>query len=377
MEQKTLKSLLWVITYSIGLVLVVVHIEDILHGLAVFLRLFKPLFLGIVIAFVLDHPFEHLKNWYSSRWKMKEHRAKIASIVSVYALGFGGITALICIVVPELGRNLMMLASNADSYLLELQKMINDIAQMFGLSHIDLSELIAIIEEYLGDLSSAISDWLPQIVEVTVSAVSGLATFFLALAFSVYIMSGKERLLSQVKRCLRVYLPIKVLQPMSSFMSTVYQVFDNYVAGQCKEAIILGGLCFLGMTILRLEYAGMVSIVVGVTALIPILGAYIGGAVGVILLLFISPGKAVLFLVFLIVLQQVEGNVIYPKVVGRKIGLPGMWVLLAIGVGGGLWGIWGMLVSVPLTTVVYQLLKQNVHYRENLLNLTKKDGEQT
>lgn len=377
MEHKSLKTLLWVITYTVGLVLVVVHIEDIFHGLAVFLGLFKPLFLGIVIAFVLDHPFEHLKSWYNRRWKLRESRAKVAAIISVYALGFGGIAALICIVVPELGRNLMTLASNADSYLLELQNLLNNITQMFGLGRIDLTALIALVNQYLGDLSNAISDLLPQIVEVTAGVVSALATFFLALALSVYIMSGKERLLSQVKRCLRVYLPAKVLRPVGNFASTVYQVFDNYVAGQCKEAIILGGLCFLGMTILRLEYAGMVSIVVGVTALIPILGAYIGGAVGVILLLFISPGKALLFLVFLIVLQQVEGNVIYPKVVGRKIGLPGMWVLLAIGVGGGLWGIWGMLVSVPLTTVIYQLLKQNVHYRENLLNLTKKDGEQT
>ena len=136
------------------------------------------------------------------------------------------------------------------------------------------------------------------------------------------------------------------------------------MAGQCKEAVILGSLCFAGMTVLRLDYAGMVSVVVGVTALVPILGAYIGGAVGVLLLLFISPAKALLFLVFLVVLQQVEGNVIYPRVVGRKIGLPGMWVLLAITVGGGLWGIWGMLLGVPLATIFYQLLRQDVRSRE-------------
>ena len=136
------------------------------------------------------------------------------------------------------------------------------------------------------------------------------------------------------------------------------------MAGQCKEAVILGVLCFIGMMILQLDYAALISSVIAVTALIPMLGAYIGGAVGVILLLFISPAKALIFLIFLIVLQQVEGNLIYPRVVGRKIGLPGLWVLVGITVGGGLFGIWGMLLAVPATTVIYQVLKRDVKRRE-------------
>ena len=373
MDQKTWKRILWTITYAVGLVLVVIHIEDILHAIGLFLGLLKPLLLGIVIAFVLDHPYEHLRGWYQRRWHIRERRAKICAIVSVYVLAFGAVTALIGVVAPEVVRNLMMFASNADTYLMDLQSMLNQLTGAFGLSQIDLSGVIAMADEYLGDLTQAISELLPQIIQVTAGVVSSLATFFLALALSVYIMSGKERLLSQVRRCLKVYLPQKFHRGLSHFTAVVYEVFDNYVAGQCKEAVILGTLCFLGMTILRLDYAGMVSVVVGVTALVPILGAYIGGAVGVVLLLFISPAKALLFLVFLIVLQQVEGNVIYPKVVGRKIGLPGMWVLLAIGVGGGLWGVWGMLIGVPLTTVLYQLLRGDVHAREE--KLKQKNGE--
>lgn len=373
MDQKTWKRILWTITYAVGLVLVVIHIEDILHAIGLFLGLLKPLLLGIVIAFVLNHPYEHLRGWYQRRWHIRERQAKICAIVSVYVLAFGAVTALIVVVAPEVVRNLMMFASNADTYLMDLQSMLNQLTRAFGLSQIDLNGVIVMADEYLGDLTQAISELLPQIIEVTASVVSGIATFFLALALSIYIMSGKERLLSQVRRCLKVYLPQKFHCGLSHFMTVVYEVFDNYVAGQCKEAVILGTLCFIGMMILRLDYAGMVSVVVGVTALVPILGAYIGGAVGVILLLFISPAKALLFLVFLIVLQQVEGNVIYPKVVGRKIGLPGMWVLLAIGVGGGLWGVWGMLIGVPLTTVLYQLLRGDVHAREE--KLKQKNGE--
>ena len=136
------------------------------------------------------------------------------------------------------------------------------------------------------------------------------------------------------------------------------------MAGQFKEAFILGVLCFIGMMILQLDYAALISSVIAVTALIPMLGAYIGGAVGVILLLFISPAKALIFLIFLIVLQQVEGNLIYPRVVGRKIGLPGLWVLVGITVGGRLFGTWGMLLAVPATTVIYQVLKRDVKRRE-------------
>ena len=133
----------------------------------------------------------------------------------------------------------------------------------------------------------------------------------------------------------------------------------------------MGSLCFVGMLILRLDYAGLVSVSIAVTALIPILGAFLGGAIGVLLLLFVSPAKALLFLAFLIVLQQVEGNIIYPRVVGRKIGLPGMWVLLGITIGGKLAGIWGMLLAVPITTIFYQLLKKDVQEREQADEMTQ------
>lgn len=145
------------------------------------------------------------------------------------------------------------------------------------------------------------------------------------------------------------------------------QSFENYIVGQGIEAIILGSLCFIGMLVLRLDYASLVSVVVGITALIPILGAYIGGAVAVILLLIVSPVKACIFLIFFIVLQQIENKIIYPKVVGRRIGLPGMWVLLAITAGTKLGGIFGTILGVPVTAIIYTLLKDGVLRREKQL----------
>ncbi len=364
MEKKTLKTYLLLISFTIGLVLVVVHFETILGGIGVFLRLLTPLFVGIIIAFVLNRPYEWLNRLYRERCRLKPRTAQILAVVTVYLLAFGAITLLICMVEPELIRNLQLFAESVDQYLLEAQAALNGFMETFGFRPVDFSSLIDTVSQYLGTLSSVIDEMIPQIIEVTGGFISGVVNAFIAIILSVYLLSGKDRLLMQLRRTLKAYLPGRTHAFLGRLYRIVAQVFGDYVAGQCKEAVILGVLCFIGMTVLRLDYAALISTVIAVTALIPMLGAYIGGAVGVILLLFISPVKALIFLVFLIVLQQVEGNVIYPKVVGRKIGLPGLWVLLGITVGGGLFGIWGMLLAVPVTSVFYQLLKKDVKRRE-------------
>ena len=358
MDKKTLKTYLLLISFTIGLVLVVVHFETILGGIGVFLRLLTPLFIGVVIAFVLNRPYEWLNRLYREKCRLKPRAAQILAVVTVYLLAFGILTLLVCMVVPELIRNLQLFAASVNQYLLEAQAMLNGFTETFGLPPVDLSDFINTVSQYLGTLSSFINEMIPQIVEVTGGFISGVVTAFISIILSVYLLSGKDRLLMQLRRTFKVYLPNRAHAFFGRLYRIVAQVFGDYVAGQCKEAVILGVLCFIGMSLLRLDYAALISTVIAVTALIPMLGAYIGGAVGVVLLLFISPVKALIFLVFLIVLQQVEGNVIYPKVVGRKIGLPGLWVLLGITVGGGLFGIWGMLLAVPIASVVYQLKKK-------------------
>lgn len=364
MDKKTLKTYLLLISFTIGLVLVVVHFETILGGIGVFLRLLTPLFIGVVIAFVLNRPYEWLNRLYREKCRLKPRAAQILAVVTVYLLAFGILTLLVCMVVPELIRNLQLFAASVNQYLLEAQAMLNGFTETFGLPPVDLSDFINTVSQYLGTLSSFINEMIPQIVEVTGGFISGVVTAFISIILSVYLLSGKDRLLMQLRRTLKVYLPNRGHAFFGRLYRIVAQVFGDYVAGQCKEAVILGVLCFIGMSLLRLDYAALISTVIAVTALIPMLGAYIGGAVGVVLLLFISPVKALIFLVFLIVLQQVEGNVIYPKVVGRKIGLPGLWVLLGITVGGGLFGIWGMLLAVPIASVVYQVIKKDVKKRE-------------
>ena len=363
-DKKNLKIYLLLIAYVLALILVVIHFETILGWISTLFRLFTPLLIGIAIAFIFNRPYEMFRKTYSEKLNMKKKTAKILAIITIYLIAVGIGILLFCLLIPELADNLFTFAENADMYIYEAQAVINELLRSFQLAPIDFSSLLETADKYLTALSDTLKDMLPQIVEITANFISGVATAFIGISLSIYIMSGKDRLLSQCRRLFRVYVPQSFHAPVKSLLQTIIQVFEDYIAGQCKEAFILGVLCFCGMTVLNLDYAGLISVVITFTALVPILGAYIGGAIGVLLLLFISPGKALLFLVFLIVLQQFEGNVIYPRVVGRKIGLPGIWVLVAISVGGGIMGIWGMLIGVPLTTILYQLIQKNVRKRE-------------
>ena len=199
----------------------------------------------------------------------------------------------------------------------------------------------------------------------TVSSIAiGFMNFFIGLVFSIYILANKEKLKIQTRRLIHAWIPEKLGFSLIHVVSICNVSFRNFIAGQATEAVILGTLCTIGMLILRLPYAPMVGALVGATALIPIVGAYIGAIVGAFLILTVSPLKAFVFIIFLIVLQQLEGNLIYPKVVGSRVNLPAMWVLASVTVGGNLAGPVGMLLGVPAASAAYELLKEATAKRE-------------
>ncbi|NLV21820.1 MAG: AI-2E family transporter, partial [Syntrophomonadaceae bacterium] len=195
------------------------------------------------------------------------------------------------------------------------------------------------------------------------SVFSKIVTFILALIFSIYILFEKENLKVRFDKLFKAYMSKDRREKFYKDLRLTSRVFSDYIIGQCKEALILGGLCAIGMWIFGFPYALSVGSVIGLTALIPIIGAYIGAAIGFFLIVIVDPVQALLFIVFIVVLQQIEGNLIYPKVVGNSIGLPGIWVLAAITVGGGLMGIAGVLLGVPVAATIYKLLGQAVNAR--------------
>ncbi len=321
-----------------------------------------PLVLGCILAYVLNILMSFYERTILSPFKDKRGCSLIslvAAIVSLLAI----VVALISLVIPELVACIQLLISQLPS---ALDWLVDYISSLDFVS----KDLIATLEgidwkSKIGDVFHIVTSGIGSVVDVVIttlsSLMSGLITLLMALIFSFYLLLGRKRLAAQSTRVLRHYMRPHHYEKLMYVLQVLNNSFHRYITGQCIEAVILGTLCALGMLALRLPYATMIGALVGFTALIPIAGAYIGAGVGAFMILMSSPLKALIFLVFLCLLQQVEGNLIYPKVVGSSLGLPGIWVLAAVTVGGGVMGIPGMLLGVPLASALYTLLRNDLN----------------
>lgn len=259
------------------------------------------------------------------------------------------------------------LCQPAPSRLAHLEHWWNNLAGFLEAHSIQLPEFSLNSAELQNNITSFLSkygeDFLNTTIGITSSIFSLVVNLVLALAFSLYLLAQKETLTGQAKKVVRALFSEKWAHWITDVARMTNRTFSNFVTGQLTEAVILGTLCFLGMLIFRLPYAGVISVLVGFTALIPIFGAFIGVGIGAFLILLVSPIKALWFILFFVILQQLEGNLIYPRVVGKSVGLPGIWVLAAVTVGGNAFGLAGMLLAVPLCSVLYTLARQGVNAR--------------
>ncbi len=329
------------------------------------LKAASPLFVGCVIAYALNILMSFYERHFFPRSKKKfvcKARRPVCLLLAIVSL-LAVIALIMALIVPQLVSCVKLLASEipgAVQFLLEKAEELKIIPEdiMDKIAAIDWQSKVGQIAK---TLSSGIGSLMDVVVSVVTSVVSGFATAFVAIIFAIYLLMGKDRIARQGKKLMRRYVSEKITSKTEHFLSALNDSFHRFIVGQCTEAVILGVLCTLGMLVLRLPYAPMIGAVTAFTALIPIVGAFLGGAVGAFILLMESPMKAVIFVIFLVILQQVEGNIIYPRVVGSSIGLPGIWVLTAVTVGGGVFGIFGMLIAVPLAACIYRLLRENVN----------------
>lgn len=329
----------------------------------------SPLFVGGVVAYLLNI----LMSWYEKHYFPKKDKSKIVlysrrpvcMIAAMLTLVI--ITAAVAgLVLPQFISCIRLLAADIPPAMEALLN--NKIVQSLipenleeTLSSIDWQNTFSKLFTYV---SSGIGDVMGFTVSAVTTVFSSVVTGFLSIIFAIYLLLGKERLCAQVLRVAHNYMKPSWCQKISYLLSVFNDCFRSYIVGQCTEAVILGSLCAIGMAILQLPYATMIGALVGLTALIPVAGAYIGAVVGAIMILTVSPIKAVVFIAFLVILQQLEGNLIYPRVVGSSVGLPGLWVLAAVTVGGGLSGVFGMLIGVPITAALYRILREDVKKRE-------------
>lgn len=283
------------------------------------------------------------------------------------------ITLVSAAVIPQLIATVAVIAEKAPAFfqnvLLQIQRLLENNPKLLAyINEFDLQKLDwnSIMDSVVNFLKNGMGNMLSSTFTVASGIVSGTVNGFIALVFSVYILAQKEKLGEQFKRVLRAYTSQRINDGVLHVCTLLYRNFSNFIIGQCTEAVILGLMFIVSMTIFRFDYAVMIGVLIAFTALIPIVGAFVGCFVGAFVMLVDDPVKAIWFVVLFIVLQQIEGNLIYPHVVGNSVGLPSIWVLAAVTIGGSLMGIFGMLVFIPLLSTVYMLLRENVNRREGL-----------
>ena len=368
-EKGLFKKLALLLTYLIVLVALIVKLDVVGAWFKEVLAAFTPLFVGVAIAFVLHRPCNFFARLYRKGLKGKWARtARPFAVATSYVLFFAVVAALVSIVVPELIESIQAFIGNLNTYAANLQSLFDFLAETFELELLEDMNLSAVINENISRLLSgilnALTTTIPQLITTATAVVSAVVTTLLSFVFSVYMLAGAPRLIGQCRRLVVNYLPKKVSDVVLSVARLTADTFTGYVSGQVIEACILGVLCFLGMCIFGFDYAPLISVIIAVCALVPVAGAYVGAIVSALLLLMIEPIQAVWFLIFLVILQQLEGNLIYPRVVGTSIGLPGIWVLAAVTVGSALMGFAGLVFGVPLAAILYTLLKRDLHARE-------------
>ncbi len=372
LSNETVRKIRGLIVFA-ALVIACLWKYDVVFGVLTFVfHIVFPFILGGAIAFVLNVPMNFVQRhlFDEERIKGKKYMQKAARPVSMLAVVFGvlGIVAVVMFVlIPQLGATFANLGASIQEFIPEVQ----DWAQEIFHNNQDVMEWVnslefdwnKIMETGMDFFKNGAGSVLDSTITAAKSIVSGITTFFIAFVFAIYILLQKEKLRLQAKKVLFAFVRRGRAEAALEVLSLTYNTFSSFLTGQCVEAVILGSMFVAAMTVLRLPYALLVGIVIAFTALIPIFGAFVGCAVGVFMIFIEDPFKALIFVVMFLVLQQVEGNLIYPHVVGNSVGLPSIWVLAAVSVGGSLMGVVGMLIFIPVVSVAYALFREVVYLK--------------
>ena len=371
-DKEKMKQIKGLMVFGAVLVLAIIYSNAVVAGIILAVSIAKPFIYGGAIAFVLNIPMKLVENRLLKKWRGKAaHRLKrpisivlsILLVILIIAVVFNTVVPQVTATIAELGRKIPVFAQQ-----------VVDMLDKFSRNYPQLEEQVSKLENLrinwenitsgvIDFLKNGMSSMLTSTVTFASSVIGGVVNLFISVVFAIYILGQKEKLENQGKRIVTAYFPKKVSDKILEVMALLYKNFSNFITGQCTEAVILGTMFVIAMTIFRMPYAVLVGVLVAFTALIPIVGAFIGCIVGAFLILIDDPVLAIWFVVMFLVLQQLEGNLIYPRVVGNSVGLPSMWVLMAVSLGGSLFGVAGMLFFIPLLSTCYVLLRESVNNR--------------
>ena len=322
----------------------------------------SPFLLGGAMAFVLNIPMTKIENKLNKIIKNKPSVTRVISIILSLILFLFIISFVLFLLIPEVIESIESLINQLPTIISDLEIWILDVLDKYPSIQQELEKIFAAnnFDTIIPNLLNYIVNWSITFIS---SLVSGFITLFTGTVFSIYMLSQKETIISGSKKILSAYLKPTKVKKIEEIGTLTNDTFHKFISGQCVEAVILGSIFFVVLSIFKFPYALIISVLTTITALIPIFGALFAMVVGAILIAITSPLQAVIFILVFQVIQQIEGNFIYPKVVGKSVGLSPMWTLLAISVGGSLWGILGMLTALPIAAVLYAILKESVEKR--------------
>lgn len=372
LNQENIRKIKEIILFTAVIIVCLWKYETVLDILFFLLNILTPFILGGAIAFVLNVPMNFVQRHLFKEERIRNRKvsqklARPVSMVLVLIAVFGIVAIVMFILIPQLGETFANLGRSIQAFIPQLQewaaRLFNDNKEIMDTINNLEFDWNKIMDTGINFFKSGAGSVVDSTITAAKSIVSGLTTFFIAFVFAIYILLQKEKLGVQAKKVLFAFVRRGRAEATVEVLSLTYNTFSSFLTGQCVEAVILGSMFAVSMTILKLPYALLVGMLIAFTALIPIFGAFIGCGVGAFLIFMVDPMKALIFVVLFLVLQQIEGNLIYPHVVGNSVGLPSIWVLAAVSIGGSLMGVVGMLIFIPIVSVVYALFREIVYLK--------------
>ena len=337
--------------------------------------LLSPFLFGAVLAFILNVPMREIEKRLTCIKPVGLRRT--AAILLTFIVLILVVVAVVLLVIPQIGATVKTLTPSIITFAQKMEERVvaflaanPNLMEMVSAS-IDLEamDLSGLIEKIMGVVGNSVSTIATSAVSVVGGITGALVDGVIGLVFALYGLARKDILARQGKRLLYAFLPERVSDETIRILALTNRTFSNFISGQCLEAVILGGLFFVAMFLFRMPYITLISVLIAVTSLVPLVGGFVGCFVGAFFILVNNPMQALWFVVMFLIIQQIEGNLIYPRVVGGSIGLPGMWVLAAVTIGGDLMGVIGMLLMIPLSSVLYTLLREITNKRLEKRNI--------
>ena len=366
--EKYKKDIIKLILFTVIIIFAFIYIKTIGSFLAYLINIFMPFIIGIFIAFILNVLLNFVENKLFKKLNNKNYKTwsklkRPVSVIITFIIIITIIVFILGLLIPQLQNTVSLFTKNFDTYKEQTIEILNN----FYNKSKSINNYSTSINNLKNEITSYINNNRNEIMQITIGVASSflgsITSIIIGIVFAIYILLKKEDLSRQFKKILKAYLPEKYERRIEEIANLSNITFGNFISGQCLEALIIGLLCFIGMLILQIPYASTISVLVGFTALIPVFGAFIGTFIGAFLIFMVEPFKALIFIIFIIILQQLEGNIIYPKVVGKSVGLPSIWVMVAVTIGASIYGVLGMILSVPLCSILYSIIKTDVNLK--------------